>query len=58
MANFNAALDLLRRLPPRDIEMNLNNTLNLAPDLVDDLLSAVDQVCAGSAMERHSCELL
>ena len=43
MAEFNAALDLMRRLPPRDVEKNLNHALNLAPSLVDDLLSAVDQ---------------
>jgi len=40
---FKAALDLMRRLPPRDIEKNLGNTLALAPELVEDLLSAVDQ---------------
>jgi len=44
MVEFKAALDLMRRLPPRDIEKNLGNTLALAPELVEDLLSAVDQV--------------
>jgi hypothetical protein len=43
MAAFKAALDLMRRLPPRDVEKNLGNTLALAPELVEDLLSAVDQ---------------
>ena len=40
---FQAALDLMRRLPPRDIEKNLSNVLALVPDLTEDLLSAVDQ---------------
>ncbi len=38
-----AALDLMRRLPPKDIESSLSDILTLAPDIVDDLLSAVDQ---------------
>jgi len=48
MAEFKAALDLMRRLPPRDIEKNLGNTLALVPMLVEDLLSAVDQVLPGN----------
>jgi capping protein beta len=51
---LNAALDLMRRLPPRDIEKNLENTLALAPELVEDLLSAVDQVCLSFSL---LCEL-
>jgi hypothetical protein len=43
MAAFKAALDLMRRLPPRDVEKNLGNALALAPELLEDLLSAVDQ---------------
>jgi len=42
-ASFNAALDLFRRLPPSNVETDLVNALNLVPDLMDDLLSAVDQ---------------
>ena len=38
-----SALDLMRRLPPSDVEDNLAGLLDLAPDLVEDLLSAVDQ---------------
>ncbi len=38
-----AALDLMRRLPPKDIESSLTDVLTLAPDIVDDLLSSVDQ---------------
>jgi len=37
------ALDLMRRLPPSHIETNLAGLIDLVPDLVEDLLSAVDQ---------------
>jgi capping protein beta len=37
------ALDLMRRLPPSQIEKNLAGLIDLVPDLVEDLLSAVDQ---------------
>jgi capping protein beta len=37
-----AALDLMRRLPPAQIETNLQFTLSLVPDLADDLLQTVD----------------
>eukprot|EP01086_Lenisia_limosa_P012651 TRINITY_DN41132_c0_g1_i1.p1 TRINITY_DN41132_c0_g1~~TRINITY_DN41132_c0_g1_i1.p1 ORF type:complete len:271 (+),score=92.65 TRINITY_DN41132_c0_g1_i1:1-813(+) len=37
------ALDLMRRLPPKDIEDNLAGLIDLCPDLIDDLLSSVDQ---------------
>eukprot|EP01132_Coremiostelium_polycephalum_P006165 gene6165-7678_t len=40
---LNAALDLMRRLPPSQIEDNLAGLIDLVPDLTDDLLSAVDQ---------------
>ncbi|EGC39158.1 subunit of heterodimeric actin capping protein cap32/34 [Dictyostelium purpureum] len=40
---LNAALDLMRRLPPSQIEDNLAGLLDLVPDLTDDLLSSVDQ---------------
>jgi capping protein beta len=40
---LDSALDLMRRLPPTQIEDNLAGLLDLAPDLVEDLLSAVDQ---------------
>lgn len=33
----------MRRLPPQQIERNLNDLIDLCPRLVDDLLSAVDQ---------------
>jgi len=43
MSQLDCALDLMRRLPPAQIEDNLAGLLDLAPDLTEDLLSAVDQ---------------
>mmetsp|Transcript_7477 Transcript_7477/g.25490 ORF Transcript_7477/g.25490 Transcript_7477/m.25490 type:complete len:279 (+) Transcript_7477:2-838(+) len=40
---FQAAMDLTRRMRPRHVEQDLSDMLVLVPDLVDDLLSAVDQ---------------
>lgn len=40
---LNCALDLMRRLPPADVEDNLEGLIDLAPDLCEELLSAVDQ---------------
>nr|POF13043.1 f-actin-capping protein subunit beta [Quercus suber] len=39
---FDAALDLLRRLPPSRTQQNLNGIISLRPDLEEDLLSSVD----------------
>jgi len=43
MSQLDCALDLMRRLPPAQIEDNLAGLIDLAPDLTEDLLSAVDQ---------------
>lgn len=40
---FDAALDLMRRMPPSQIEDNLAGLIDLVPDLTEHLLSAVDQ---------------
>ncbi|KAH6847460.1 F-actin-capping protein subunit beta [Chaetomium sp. MPI-CAGE-AT-0009] len=40
---FDSALDLLRRLNPKQTGEHLNNIISLAPDLTEDLLSSVDQ---------------
>ncbi|KAI8338942.1 F-actin-capping protein subunit beta [Chlamydoabsidia padenii] len=41
---YDCALDLMRRLPPQNVEDNLSKLLDLVhPDLIDDLLSAIDQ---------------
>jgi capping protein beta len=37
------ALDLMRRLPPQQIEKNLTDLIDLVPNLCEDLLSAIDQ---------------
>eukprot|EP01126_Amoeba_proteus_P027127 TRINITY_DN2689_c0_g1_i2.p1 TRINITY_DN2689_c0_g1~~TRINITY_DN2689_c0_g1_i2.p1 ORF type:complete len:263 (-),score=53.80 TRINITY_DN2689_c0_g1_i2:86-874(-) len=37
------ALDLMRRLPPSEIEKNLGGLIDVAPELTEELLSAVDQ---------------
>ena len=40
---LDCALDLMRRMPPGEIEENLANLIDLVPDLCEHLLSAVDQ---------------
>lgn len=40
---INCALDLMRRLPPQQIEKNLIDLIDLAPALCEDLLTSVDQ---------------
>ena len=39
----NAALNVMRRLPPAQVEMNLSGLVNLMPELTDELLQRVDQ---------------
>lgn len=40
---LDAALDLMRRLPPQKAEKNLSDVIDLVPELCEDLLAAVDQ---------------
>jgi len=40
---LDCALDLMRRLPPQQIEKNLSDLIDLRPELCEDLLSSVDQ---------------
>ncbi|CAG2213940.1 F-actin-capping protein subunit beta-like [Mytilus galloprovincialis] len=40
---LDCALDLMRRLPPQQIEKNLTDLIDLVPNLCEDLLSSVDQ---------------
>eukprot|EP00039_Didymoeca_costata_P027602 m.18768 g.18768 ORF g.18768 m.18768 type:complete len:290 (-) comp6399_c0_seq1:3956-4825(-) len=42
-AQLDCALDLMRRLPPQNIEENLAGLIDLVPSLCEDLLSSVDQ---------------
>ncbi|XP_064643230.1 F-actin-capping protein subunit beta-like isoform X2 [Lineus longissimus] len=41
--HLDCALDLMRRLPPQQVEKNLSDLIDLCPTLVEDLLSSVDQ---------------
>ena len=38
-----SSLNIMRRMPPKDIEDNLSGLLNLVPDHTDELLQRVDQ---------------
>lgn len=40
---LDCALDLMRRLPPQQIERNLSDLIDLVPELCEDLLSSIDQ---------------
>jgi len=40
---LDCALDLMRRMPPSNVEDNLASLIDLAPDLCEQLLSSVDQ---------------
>ena len=40
---MDAALDVVRRLPPHEVQDTLEGLLTLAPDLADELLDRVDQ---------------
>lgn len=41
---ISSCLNLMRRLPPKDIENSLAGLLNLRPEATDELLQRVDQV--------------
>ncbi|KAL2314711.1 F-actin-capping protein subunit beta [Schizosaccharomyces pombe] len=61
MNSEDAALDLLRRLNPKDISKNLDTILSVAPDLADVLLSSVDQplkvnTCSESGNQYLLCD--
>lgn len=43
MDPYTAALDLLRRLPPTQVQRNVDVLCQLVPDLASDLLLEVDQ---------------
>ncbi|XP_063065003.1 F-actin-capping protein subunit beta-like isoform X2 [Engraulis encrasicolus] len=40
---LDCALDLMRRLPPQQVEKNLSDLIDIVPQLCEDLLSSVDQ---------------
>ncbi|KAL1971730.1 hypothetical protein VTN31DRAFT_1818 [Thermomyces dupontii] len=58
---FDSALDLLRRLSPRDTKQNLDRITILVPDLTEDLLASVDQPleirrCAKTGRDYLLCD--
>jgi len=56
--SYDAALDLLRRLDPKNIEENLQNIIKLNPDLTEDLLSSVDIPLSVSRDEENGKKYL
>lgn len=55
---ISSCLNLMRRLPPKDIEKSLAGLLNLVPEATDELLQRVDQVCPAIYNTRNSTSLL
>lgn len=58
---YDASLDLLRRLNPKNITSNLNTLCQVAPSLAEDLLSSVDQplgllTCGQSKKKYLTCD--
>ena len=54
---LDCALDLLRRLPPQNVEENVSNLVNLAPDIYEALLSSVDQPLKVSYVDSNKKNL-
>ncbi|EHY55292.1 F-actin-capping protein subunit beta [Exophiala dermatitidis] len=57
-AQFDAALDLLRRLSPLKVSENLNAITTLVPDLTEDLLSSVDQPLSSARCKKTGRDYL
>jgi len=55
---FDAALDLLRRLSPLTVTDNLNAITTLVPDLTEDLLSSVDQPLTSARCKKTGRDYL
>lgn len=58
---YDASLDLLRRLNPKNISSNLNTLCQVAPSLAEDLLSSVDQplgllTCSATKKKFLTCD--
>ena len=51
-----SALDLMRRLPPQNVQANLSGLVDLAPDMTEEFLSRIDQplVVAHDAVAQRS----
>lgn len=52
---LSSCLNLMRRLPPKDIENSLAGLLNLVPNATDELLQRVDQVSAVGTTAPGGC---
>ncbi|KIW45979.1 uncharacterized protein PV06_01675 [Exophiala oligosperma] len=57
-AQFDAALDLLRRLSPLNVSSNLTAITSLVPDLTEDLLSSVDQPLSSARCKKTGRDYL
>ncbi|KIW92737.1 F-actin-capping protein subunit beta [Cladophialophora bantiana CBS 173.52] len=57
-AQFDAALDLLRRLSPLKVSDNLTSITTLVPDLTEDLLSSVDQPLTSARCKKTGRDYL
>ncbi|KAK4565288.1 F-actin-capping protein subunit beta [Recurvomyces mirabilis] len=55
---FDAALDLLRRLPPSSTQQNLQSLISLRPDLEEDLLSSVDVALTSKRCKKTGRDFL
>jgi capping protein beta len=55
---LDCALDLMRRLPPENIEENLTSLIDIVPELTEDLLSSVDQPLKVSLCKKTGKEYL
>ena len=58
---ISSALNIMRRMPPNNIEDNLSGLLNLVPEHTDELLQRVDQpleaaVCPTSGRKYLLCD--
>jgi capping protein beta len=58
---LDCALDLMRRLPPQNVEENLHGLIDLVPALCEDLLSSIDQPlkmakCASTGKDYLLCD--
>jgi F-actin capping protein, beta subunit len=45
-----ACLNIMRRMPPSEIDTNLSGLVNLVPDSMDELLQRIDQVSSAASL--------
>ncbi len=58
MDRLDAALDLMRRLPPKDLKNNFKYLVQIAPDLEDELTGTIDQPLISRVDESTGREYL